>query len=71
MWSWILASVGICGIALVGLVRREGWLVLIVNEALWVVYAVTTRQYGFILMAATYLVIYVYSFRKWGERQDS
>lgn len=71
MWSWLLACVGICGIALVGLKSRRGWLVLILNEAIWVVYALRTAQYGFILMAATYLIIYVHSFRKWGEAQDT
>lgn len=66
-WSWILAIVGLSGIAMVGAIRREGWLVLILNEILWVAYALRTRQYGFILMAVTYATIYAFSYRKWGR----
>lgn len=69
-WSWVLAVIGLSGIAMVGAIRREGWLVLILNETLWVAYALKTRQYGFILMAATYAVIYVHSYRKWGRSTE-
>ena len=65
MWSWILAIVGITGIAFVGRKTIWGWLVLMLNECLWVAYALDTRQYGFILASIGYGTVYVLSYRKW------
>jgi hypothetical protein len=65
MWSWILAVIGISGIFLVGRKTVWGWLVLCVNECLWIAYALATDQYGFILMSIAYTVIYIRSFMHW------
>jgi hypothetical protein len=65
MWSWVLAVVGITGIFFVGRKTVWGWLVLMVNECLWVAYALQTRQYGFILASIGYGAVYVRSFLKW------
>lgn len=67
LWSWLLALNGLCGLWMVGVIRREGWLVLILNEILWIAYALKTGQYGFIVMALSYGTIYVRSYRKWGQ----
>lgn len=65
MWSWILAAIGICGIFLVGRKTVWGWLILCVNEGLWIAYALATDQYGFILMSIAYTAIYIRSFIHW------
>jgi hypothetical protein len=65
MWSWILAVIGICGIFLVGQKTIWGWLILCVNECLWIVYALSTKQYGFIAMAVAYATIYIRSYIHW------
>jgi hypothetical protein len=65
MWSWILAAIGICGIFLVGRKTIWGWLILCVNECLWIAYALATDQYGFIAMALAYAAIYIKSFIHW------
>jgi hypothetical protein len=64
-WSWILAGIGVTGIFLVGRKTIWGWLVLCVNEVLWIVYALTTKQYGFIVAAIAYGIVYVKSFMHW------
>jgi hypothetical protein len=69
MWSWILAIIGVIGIYFVGKKTIWGWLVLCLNECLWVVYAVTTKQYGFILAAIAYGFIYVKSFIQWQKEE--
>jgi len=69
MWSWILAAIGITGIYFVGRKTVWGWLVLLVNEVIWIVYATTTKQYGFIVSAIAYAVVYVRSFLHW--RRDA
>jgi len=44
-----------------------GWLVLLVNECIWIAYAITTKQYGFIFMATAYSAVYIKSYLKWRE----
>jgi hypothetical protein len=65
MWSWVLALVGVTGIFLVGRKTIWGWLILYVNEVLWIFYALATDQYGFIFMAVTYAAVYIKSFLHW------
>jgi hypothetical protein len=65
MWSWVLAIVGVLGIFLVGRKAILGWVILCVNEVLWIVYALSTNQYGFIFAAIAYGIVYVKSFLHW------
>ena len=55
-WSWLLAVIGVTGIFLVGRKTIWGWLILCVNEVLWIAYALATDQYGFIAMAVAYVI---------------
>lgn len=70
MWSWILAAVGVTGIYFVGKKTIWGWLVLLVNECIWIAYALATKQYGFIVMATAYAAVYIKSFLQW-KREDA
>jgi hypothetical protein len=70
MWSWILVAIGVTGIFLVGRKTVWGWVVLFINEVLWIAYALTTKQYGFILGAIAYGIVYVKSFVHWRETGD-
>lgn len=65
MWSWVLAFIGVSGIFLVGRKTIWGWVVLFLNEVLWIFYALTTKQYGFIFAAVAYGIVYVKSFMHW------
>lgn len=65
MWSWLLAAIGITGIFLVGRKTIWGWPILFVNEFLWIAYALSTKQYGFIVMALAYAAVYIKSFMHW------
>lgn len=70
MWSWILAAIGVTGIFLVGKKTIYGWLILLLNECLWIAYAVVTEQYGFIVAAVAYGIVYIRSFIVW-KRDDA
>lgn len=59
IWSWILGTVGITGLLIAGRQVWWGWLINLVNEVLWISYAIATEQYGFILMALCYGVVYL------------
>jgi len=65
LWSWALAVVGVVGIYFVGRKTLWGWFVLLFNETLWVVYAVVTQQYGFIVSAIAYAIVYISAYRNW------
>jgi hypothetical protein len=67
-WSWILAVIGVTGIFLVGQKTIWGWLVLTTNELLWIGYALSTKQYGFIIMAMAYMAVYIKSYREWNKK---
>jgi nicotinamide riboside transporter PnuC len=65
-----LAAIGVTGIFFVGRKTIWGWLVLLLNECLWIVYAVTTKQYGFIFAAIAYAVVYIKSFLHWRNEDE-
>lgn len=68
-WSWILAAIGVTGIYVVGKKNIWGWLVLCVNECIWIAYALATQQYGFIVMALAYAAVYVKSYIQWRKEE--
>jgi len=69
-WSWLLAVLGVSGMYFVGKKTVWGWLVLLANEVIWVVYALMTQQYGFIMMAVAYAIVYIQSYIAW-KKEDS
>lgn len=66
--SWILAVVGVLGIYFVGRKDSWGWFVLLFNEILWIGYAVVTQQYGFIVSAIAYAIVYIRSYVHWSKK---
>jgi hypothetical protein len=66
-WSWILATIGVTGIFFVGRKSIWGWLVLLFNECLWMIYAITTDQYGFIFASLAYAAVYIRSYVHWSK----
>ena len=69
-WSYVLAAIGVAGIFFVGRKTVWGWLVLLFNEVLWIAYALVTDQYGFILSAIAYAIVYIKSYLLW-RQEDS
>jgi hypothetical protein len=66
-WSWVLALNGTAAIYFVGRKQKWAWLWLLFNECLWTIYALTTKQYGFIFAAVTYAVVYIRSYIHWSK----
>lgn len=63
-----MAIIGSGGIFVVGKKNIWGWLILMINELLWTVYALVTRQYGFLVAVVLYSAAYIKSYTEW--RQD-
>lgn len=57
-WSWILTALGVASLYLAGSRPLVGWPLALVNQLLWAVYAVTTRQYGFLAGAVCYAAVF-------------
>lgn len=69
-WSWILTLVGVTGFWLAGKKVWWCWYVNIANQALWVTYAVVTRQWGFLLGAVVYLAVFVPNAIRWTKEHN-
>lgn len=64
-WSYLLAGLGCFALWLAGRKRKSGWAVGASIQVLWVAYAVSTRQYGFIISAFAYGFFYVRNYLRW------
>ena len=64
-WSYYLAPFGLTGMYLAGRKNKPayGWLLSCFTQLLWLAYAVTTAQFGFIPGTLGYLVIYIKNWR--------
>ena len=69
-WSYLLAVIGVAGIFFVGRKTLWGWFVLLFNEVLWTAYAIITQQYGFILSAVAYAIVYIKSYLLWRREAE-
>ena len=70
-WSYVLAAIGVTGMFFVGKKTIWGWLVLCINEVIWIAYAIATDQYGFIIMALAYTAVYIKSYMGWKSEAES
>lgn len=70
-WSISLAAVGILGIYLAGRQNLWGWAVGVGAQLLWIVYAIVTGQWGFILSALAYGWVYGLNWWKWARARRS
>lgn len=73
MWSYLLAAVGVLGIYRAGRETRPwvGWVIGLAAQVLWVVYALATSQYGFLVSAAAYGTVYALNVRRQLRRWDT
>jgi hypothetical protein len=65
IWSVALAAIGILGILLAGSKYKVGWLIGFGVQGLWIVFALVTAQYGFILSAVAYGIVYGRNWLRW------
>jgi hypothetical protein len=65
VWSWFLALLGIAGMLFVGKKRWEAFLWLIMVEFFWIIFALQTKQFGFILGSVVYGIVYAKNAMKW------
>lgn len=69
IWSVALAAVGILGIYLAGRKNLWGWAIGCGAQVLWIIYALVTAQYGFILSAVAYGLVYGRNWLRWAHER--
>lgn len=69
IWSVALAAVGILGIYLAGRKNLWGWAIGTGAQLLWIVFALVTQQYGFILSALAYGAVYARNWHRWAQER--
>ena len=70
MWSWSLTAVGVTGLWIAGRGYWWAWLIGLAAQVLWLAYALTTEQYGFIVSAFAYGFVYARNARRWWSEQQ-
>jgi len=70
-WSWLLTAWGVTGLVLAGRRKSVGWAVGLSAQALWVAYAIATRQWGFIVSAVAYGCVYARNWMTWRRSERS
>lgn len=70
-WSIVLTIIGLSGLFLVIRKQRLGFAVGVVVQFLWIAYAVTTRQWGFIASALAYGVLNALGWVRWKSEAES
>ncbi len=68
-WSWVLTVVGVTGLWFAGRRKAYGWAIGLGAQLLWIVYAVVTRQWGFIASAFIYGAVYARNYATWRREQ--
>jgi len=70
-WSWILATIGITAMWLAGRHNKLGWLIGVAAQIIWFVYAIVTRQWGFIATAIAYSFVYARNWYRWRQLEHA
>lgn len=69
-WNYLLAgmdAVGLLALLAVGQKKAVGWLWAMLTQAVWIIYAACTLQWGFLAMALVKLAIYTWNWIKWAR----
>lgn len=62
---WLMSAITIYMTVLAGNKNRHAWLIGLFNQALWLVWILATKNYGFLPMNAALWVVYARNHWKW------
>lgn len=65
--SWLLMCMTVVNLALVAEKRREGFIVGIVSQPIWLVFDALTGAYGLMPLAVILGALYVRGWIRWGQ----
>jgi nicotinamide riboside transporter PnuC len=67
IWSFTLAGLGVISLILTGRKQKSGWIVGLINSGLWVIYALTTNQPGFLISSAVFITVQARNYIAWAK----
>jgi hypothetical protein len=70
VWSIALAAAGVTASWLVGSRLRAGWVLALATQGGWAAYAITTRQFGFLLSAFAFGAVAVRNLRRHDRQKE-
>lgn len=70
LWSYALAIIGVTALRLIGKKRGEGFILGAFAQILWIVYAIVTAQFGFIIAACFYFWAYTQGYLDWSKNSE-
>lgn len=65
--SLVLAGAGCTGLILAGRGKWYGWLIGLLVQPVWAIFAVITGAYGLLITCVMYGAVYVTNLRKWRQ----
>jgi nicotinamide riboside transporter PnuC len=71
MWSYTLAGLGVLSLYLTGKKLKSGWVVGLANSGLWIIYGLTTDQYGFIVSAFVFIAVQYKNYVAWAREENN
>lgn len=71
IWSFALSIFGIVGIYLAGKKLKAGWAVGFFAQIVWIVYAIISEQYGFILASIAYGYVHAKNWWTWRTEEKA
>ncbi len=66
-WSYLLTAIGCTGFYFAGKKRWWAWGINLGSQVLWMTYAITTGQFGFIVGSFTYGFFYGLNLWRWSR----
>jgi nicotinamide riboside transporter PnuC len=70
-WSWLLTIIGVTGLWLAGQKNVWGWAVGLAAQPVWIIYALATGQYGFVVSGLAYGGVYAKNFIWWWRERSA
>lgn len=70
-WSYLLTAIGVTGLWFAGNKSTYGWMIGIGVQVLWVAYALSSAQYGFLLSAVAYGYMNIRNLIKWKKEHEN
>jgi nicotinamide riboside transporter PnuC len=71
LWSYVLAGLGILSLYLTGKKMKSGWIVGLINSGLWIVYGITSNQFGFIISAVFFIAVQLKNYLSWRKEEKN
>jgi len=65
IWSFVLTGIGVLGLYIAGSKSLWGWAIGLAAQPLWIIFAVVTEQYGFIISGLIYGWVYARNLLRW------